>query len=86
MTSSRPSQKAPQPRRPTEEEKRRRQEELGIVLPAPLKPWESVDTVSKQVVPHFEKGEHPLMVAKKLGLNKNTVRSYWHRWRKELGI
>jgi DNA-binding NarL/FixJ family response regulator len=42
--------------------------------------------VSKQVVPYFEKGEHPLMVAKKLGLNKNTVRSYWHRWRRDLGI
>lgn len=73
-------------RRQAEEEKRRRREELGIKLPEPLKPWGSVDTLSKLVIPYFEKGEHPLMVAKKLGVNKNTVRSYWHRWRRQLGI
>ena len=84
MTSRRPSQKGLQG--PTEAEKRRRREELGIKLPGLLKPWGSVDTLSKQVIPYFEKGEHPLIVAKKLGVNKNTVRSYWHRWRRELGI
>ena len=73
-------------RRQAEEEKHRRREQLGIKLPEPLKPWGSVDTLSKQVIPYFEKGEHPLMVAKKLGVNKNTVRSYWHRWRRQLGI
>ena len=84
MTSRGQSQKGP--RSPTEEEKRKRREELGIKLPEPLKPWGSVDTLSKQVISYFEKGEHPLMVAKKLGVNKNTVRSYWHRWRRDLGI
>ena len=69
-----------------EEQKRRRREELGIKLPDPLDPWGSVDTLSKKVIPYFEKGEHPLIVAKKLGLNKNTVRSYWWRWRRKLGI
>ena len=84
MTRPRSSRK--QLPRPTEEEKRRRRHELGITLPGPLKPWESVDTLSKQVIPYFEKGEHPLMVAKKLGANKSTLRSYWHQWRRQLGI
>ena len=84
MTSRKPSRKGLE--RQTEGEKRRRREELGIKLPEPLKPWGSVDTLSKQVIPYFEKGEHPLMVAKKLGAKKNTVRSYWHRWRSQLGI
>jgi len=69
-----------------EEQKRRRREELGIKLPEPLKPWASIDTLSKKVIPYFEKGEHPLMVAKKLKVNPNTVRSYWWRWRQRLGI
>lgn len=67
-------------------EKRRRREELGIKLPKPLKPWASVDTLSKKVIPYFEKGEHPLMVAKKLKANPDTIRSYWWRWRQSLGI
>ena len=69
-----------------QEQKRRRREELGIKLPEPLKPWGSIDTLSKKVVPYFEKGEHPLIIAKKLNLNPHTVRSYWWRWRKTLGI
>ena len=84
MTSRGQSQKGP--RSPTEEEKRKRREELGIKLPEPLKPWGSVDTLYKQVIPYFERGEHPLMVAKKLGVKKSTVRSYYYRWRRELGI
>ena len=69
-----------------EEQKRRRREELGIKLPEPLKPWASVDTLSKKVTTYFEKGEHPLRVAKKLKANPSTVRSYWWRWRQRLGI
>ena len=69
-----------------EEQKRRRREELGIKLPERLQPWGSVDTLSKKVIPYFEKGEHPLMVAKKLKVNPHTVRSYWWRWRQRLGI
>ena len=69
-----------------EEQKRRRREELGIKLPEPLKPWGSVDTLSKKVLPYFEKGEHPLIVAKKLNANPDSVRSYWWRWRRRLGI
>jgi hypothetical protein len=69
-----------------EEQKRRRREELGIKLPERLQPWGSVDTLSKKVIPYFEKGEHPLMVAKKLKANPNTIRSYWWRWRQRLGI
>ncbi len=56
-----------------EEAKRKRREELGIKLPEPLPPWGSKDTLSKQVIPYFERGEHPLMVAKKLGVNPTTV-------------
>ena len=59
---------------------------FGVKLPEPLCPWDSVDTLSKEVIPYFEKGEHPLMVAKKLNRKANTVRSYWWRWRKRLGI
>lgn len=73
-------------RREEEEQKRRRREELGIQLPEPLKPWGSVDTLSKKVVPYFEKGEHPLIVAKKLKVKPSTVRTYWWRWRRRLGI
>ncbi len=69
-----------------EEERQRRLKELGIKLPGPLKPWDSVDTISKQVIPYFEKGEHPRFVAKKLRLKKSTVRNYWYRWRRRLGI
>ena len=69
-----------------QDEKRRRREELGIKLPEPLKPWASVDTLSKKVIPYFEKGEHPLMLAKKLKANPDTIRSYWWRWRQSLGI
>ena len=50
------------------EQRRRRAEELGIRLPDPLKPWGSKDTISKDVIFHFEKGEHPLLIAKKLNL------------------
>ena len=42
--------------------------------------------MSKKVIPYFEKGEHPLVVAKKLKANPSTVRSYWWRWRQGLGI
>lgn len=69
-----------------EEQKCRRREELGIKLPDRLSPWGSMDTLSKKVIPYFEKGEHPLMVAKKLKANPKTVRSYWWRWRQRLGI
>lgn len=60
-----------------EEQKRRRRGNLGIKLPEPLKPWTSVDTLSKKVIPYFEKGEHSLMVAKKPKANPSTVRSYY---------
>lgn len=69
-----------------EEQRRRRREELGIKLPEPLKPWASVETLSKKVIPYFEKGEHPLILAKKLEANPNTIRAYWWRWRHRLGI
>ncbi len=42
--------------------------------------------MSKKVIRYFEKGDYPLIVAKKLKANKNTVRSYWWRWRQRLGI
>lgn len=69
-----------------EEQRRRKREELKITLPEPLKPWATQKTLSKKVIPHFETGEHPLIVAKKLKANPNTVRSYWWRWRARLGI
>ena len=87
MTSGMTSrQEARRKAREAEEQRRRRREELGITLPEPLKPWDSVDTLSKKVIPLFEKGEHPLIIAKNLKVNKNTVRSYWSRWRNRLGI
>lgn len=69
-----------------EEQRRRKREELKITLPEPLKPWAMKKTLSKRVIPYFEKGGHPLVVAKKLRANPNTVRSYWWRWRKKLGV
>ena len=68
------------------ERKRLRREELNIKLPEPLKPWAMKKTLSKKVIPYFERGVHPLVVAKKLRVNPNTVRSYWWRWRRNLGI
>lgn len=61
-------------------------DELSIELPEPLKRWEIKDTLSKKMIPYFEKGEHPLMVIKKLKANPSTVRSYWWRWHQRLGI